>query len=282
MNVQGGSPSRGGSPCTFTLYFLIYINLWKPLPILPSHYKCTFMAQTILHKASARGLADFGWLQSYQSFSFGEYYNPERMRFGALRVLNDDTVSGGKGFGEHPHDNMEIISIPLEGQLEHRDSMNNSAVISPGEIQVMSAGTGIYHSEYNKNSNQPAKFLQIWLFPNKRNVAPRYDQVKLNAEQSHNRLQQILSPNPNDEGVWIYQDAWFHKGSFDKGVSVTYPLKKAGNGVYIFVIEGDIEVNGQTLNRRDGYGIWDTGQISLKALSNAEVLLIEVPMKTSI
>ena len=240
------------------------------------------MAQTILHKASGRGLADFGWLKSYQSFSFGEYYNPERMRFGALRVLNDDTVSGAKGFGEHPHDNMEIISIPLEGQLEHRDSMNNSAVISPGEIQVMSAGTGIYHSEYNKNSNKPAKFLQIWLFPNKRNVAPRYDQVKFDAEQSHNKLQQILSPNPGDEGVWIYQDAWFHKGSFDKGVSVTYPLKKAGNGVYIFVIEGDIEVNGQSLNRRDGYGIWDTDQISFKALSNAEVLLMEVPMKVNI
>ena len=251
-------------------------------PILPLRSKYYFMTQPILHKAAARGLADFGWLKSYQSFSFGEYYNPERMHFGALRVLNDDTVTGGKGFGEHPHDNMEIISIPLEGQLEHRDSMNNTAVISPGEIQVMSAGTGIYHSEYNKNSNQPAKFLQIWLFPNKRNVAPRYDQVKLNAEQGHNRLQQILSPNAGEEGVWIYQDAWFHKGSFDKGVSTTYTLKKQGNGVYLFVLEGDVEVNGQTLNRRDGYGITDTDQINLKALSNAEVLLMEVPMKLSL
>jgi hypothetical protein len=238
------------------------------------------MTQTILHKANTRGLTDIGWLQSRQSFSFSEYYNPQRMHFGALRVLNDDTVSGGKGFGEHPHDNMEIISIPLEGELEHRDSMNNTATISPGEIQVMSAGTGIYHSEYNKNTDQPAKFLQIWLFPNKRNVTPRYDQVKLNKEDSHNRLQQILSPARNTEGVWVYQDAWFHKGSFDKGVSAEYTIKKEGNGVYVFVIDGDIEVNGQTLNARDGYGIWDTAGFSLKALSNAEVLLMEVPMKT--
>jgi len=239
------------------------------------------MAQTILHKASTRGLADLGWLKSYQSFSFSEYYNPERIRFGALRVLNDDTVSGGKGFGDHPHDNMEIISIPLEGELEHRDSMNNSAVISPGEIQVMSAGTGIYHTEYNKNAGQPVKFLQIWLFPNKRNVAPRYDQVKLNNEDSHNRLQQILSPNPGDEGVWVHQDAWFHKGSFDKDVSTSYTFKKEGDGVYVFVLEGDVEVNGQTLNRRDGFGIWDTDKLSLKALTDAEVLLIEVPMNTN-
>lgn len=236
------------------------------------------MAQTILHKASTRGLADLGWLQSYQSFSFSEYYHPDRIRFGALRVLNDDTVSGGKGFGDHPHDNMEIISIPLEGELEHRDSMNNSAVISPGEIQVMSAGTGIYHTEYNKNAGQPVKFLQIWLFPNKRNVTPRYDQVKIDTAGSHNRLQQILSPNPDDEGVWIHQDAWFHKGRFDKGVSTEYHFKKEGNGVYVFVLEGDVEVNGQTLNRRDGFGIWDTNQLSLQALTDTEVLLIEVPM----
>jgi redox-sensitive bicupin YhaK (pirin superfamily) len=236
------------------------------------------MAQSILHKENTRGNVDLGWLKSQQSFSFGDYYNPERIRFGALRVLNDDTVTGGQGFGEHPHDNMEIISIPLEGELEHRDSMDHAAVISPGEIQVMSAGTGIYHSEYNKNPDRPAKFLQIWLFPNQRNVTPRYDQVKINKEDSHNRLQQILSPNPGEEGVWVYQDAWFHKGNFDKDASATYQLKKKGNGVYLFVIEGDIEINGQTLDRRDGYGIWDTDAISFKALTNAEVLLMEVPM----
>lgn len=240
------------------------------------------MAQTILHKASARGLADLGWLKSYQSFSFSDYYNPDRIRFGALRVLNDDTVSGGKGFGEHPHDNMEIVSIPLEGELEHRDSMGNTAVISPGEIQVMSAGTGIYHSEYNKNAGLPAKFLQIWLYPNKRNVEPRYDQVKLDQQDSHNKWQQILSPNPGDEGVWIQQDAWFHKGRFDKGVSAGYVFKKAGDGVYVFVIEGDVDVNGQTLNRRDGLGIWDTDTLEIKVLTDAEVLLIEVPMKVSV
>ena len=240
------------------------------------------MAQTILHKASTRGLADLGWLQSHQSFSFSEYYHPERIRFGALRVLNDDTVSGGKGFGEHPHDNMEIISIPLEGDLEHRDSMNNTAVISPGEIQVMSAGTGIYHSEYNKNAGKPAKFLQIWLYPNKRNVTPRYDQIKLNEADSRNQWQQILSPSPDDEGVWIHQDAWFHKGRFDRDVSADYTFKKTGDGVYVFVIEGDVKVNGQTLNRRDGFGIWDTDKLSLTALSDADVLLIEVPMKTTL
>jgi redox-sensitive bicupin YhaK (pirin superfamily) len=236
------------------------------------------MAQTTLHKADTRGSVDLGWLKSKQSFSFSEYYNPDRIHFGALRVLNDDSVTGGQGFGEHPHDNMEIISIPLQGELEHRDSMNNNAVISAGEIQAMSAGTGIYHAEYNKNSQQPAEFLQIWLFPNQRNVKPRYDQVKLNTADSHNKLQQILSPNPDDEGVWIHQDAWFHKGTFDKDVLTNYTFKKAGDGVYVFVIEGDVEVNGQTLNRRDGYGVWDTDSINIKALSNAEVLLMEVPM----
>ena len=237
------------------------------------------MAQTILHKASTRGLADFGWLKSYQSFSFGEYYNPERIRFGALRVLNDDIVNGGKGFGEHPHDNMEIISIPLEGELEHRDSMNNSAVISPGEIQVMSAGTGIYHSEYNKNATRPAKFLQIWLFPNKRNVTPRYDQVKLNEQESHNKLQQILSPNPNDEGVWIYQDAWFNLGNFDKGTTVDYALKAKDNGVYVFVISGTLKINGQVLNTRDGFGIWDMDAFTIDVTEDSEFLLMEVPMQ---
>lgn len=240
------------------------------------------MAQTILHKASTRGVFDIGWLKSYQSFSFSEFYDPERMGFGALRVLNDDTVSGGNGFGEHPHDNMEIISIPLEGELEHRDSMNNAAVISPGEIQVMSAGTGIYHSEYNKNAQLPAKFLQIWLYPNKRNVAPRYDQAKLNADDSHNKLQQILSPNPADEGVWIYQEAWFHKGRLDKGVSIDYAFKKEGNGVYVFVMEGEVEVNGQSLTRRDGLGVWETDALHIKAGSDADILLIEVPMKITV
>ena len=180
------------------------------------------MANTILHKAKTRGHANHGWLNSYHSFSFSSYYNPDRMHFGALRVLNDDTVDAGMGFGTHPHDNMEIISIPLEGDLEHKDSMNNVAVIKNGDIQAMSAGTGIYHSEYNKDRAHRVKFLQIWVYPDKKNVEPRYDQITLNLEDRHNKLQQILSPNADDEGVWIHQNAWFHLGKFDKGISTEY------------------------------------------------------------
>lgn len=237
------------------------------------------MANTILHKAATRGHADHGWLNSYHTFSFANYHNPERMHFGALRVLNDDTVKGGMGFGAHPHDNMEIISIPLQGDLEHKDSMGNTTVIKQGDIQVMSAGTGITHSEYNKNKDLAVKFLQIWLFPNKRNVAPRYDQITLNENERHNKLQQILSPDKEDEGVWIQQDAWFHLGKFDKGVTTTYQLKQKENGLYIFVLDGSIKVDGQELNTRDGYGIWDTTSVDITSVTDAEFLIMEVPMK---
>ena len=237
------------------------------------------MANTILHKANSRGHADHGWLNSYHSFSFANYYNPERIHFGALRVLNDDTVAAGKGFGKHPHDNMEIISIPLEGDLQHEDSMGNIAIIRKGDIQVMSAGKGITHSEFNKNKDALVKFLQIWVFPNKKNVTPRYSQIALNMEDRHNKLQQILSPDPNDAGVWIYQDAWFHLGKFDKGFSSSYTTKKKGNGLYAFVLEGDITIDGQALNKRDGFGIWDTDSIQIKSDSDSELLLIEVPMQ---
>ena len=236
------------------------------------------MENTILHKADTRGNADHGWLKSKHSFSFASYYNPERMHFGVLRVLNDDTVSAGMGFGTHPHDNMEIISIPLEGDLEHKDSMGNVAVIKNGDIQVMSAGTGIQHSEYNKNKDKTVKFLQIWVFPNKKNVTPRYDQVTIKEEDRHNKLQQILSPDKDDEGVWIHQNAWFHLGKFDKGISKDYNLKLKGNGMYIFNLSGDLDVNGQLLNSRDGLGIWDTDKITLNAKTNAEFLIMEVPM----
>jgi redox-sensitive bicupin YhaK (pirin superfamily) len=238
------------------------------------------MANTVLHKADTRGFAYHGWLQSYHTFSFAEYNNPERVHFGLLRVLNDDTVEAGKGFGTHPHDNMEIISIPLEGDLEHKDSMGNVAVIRHGDVQVMSAGTGIYHSEFNKNSDQRVKFLQIWVFPNKRDVTPRYDQITLNINDRRNKLQQILSPDPDDEGVWIHQDAWFYLGKFDKGFLVDHPIKKSGNGFYIFVLSGDFTVDGIDLNKRDGLGIWDTDKISLTTNSqDAEVLVMEVPMQ---
>lgn len=237
------------------------------------------MAQTVLHRSNTRGVADHGWLKSYQSFSFAGYYNPDRINFGALRVLNDDIVTGGMGFGEHPHDNMEIISIPLSGELHHADSMGNKASIKAGEIQVMSAGTGIYHSEYNGDNKEPAKFLQIWLFPNQRNVQPRYDQQTLKNEDKVNEFVQILSPNPDDDGVWIYQDAWFNLANFDEGNVKSYELHKPGNGVYVFVLEGDILVNGQALATRDGLGIWDTESIDIKALGSASFLLMEVPMK---
>ena len=236
------------------------------------------MANTILHKAETRGHANHGWLNSYHTFSFANYYNPERMHFGALRVLNDDTVEAGQGFGTHPHDNMEIISIPLEGDLEHKDSMGNVAVIKNGDVQVMSAGSGIFHSEYNKNKNTRVKFLQIWVLPNKKNVTPRYDQIALNLEDRHNKLQQILSPNANDPGVWIYQNAWVHLGKFDKGVSTSYAIKAKGNGLYFFVLSGDLTVNNQQLKTRDGYGVWDVDAVTISASNEAEFLLMEVPM----
>ncbi len=236
------------------------------------------MTNTVLHKADTRGDANHGWLHSKHSFSFANYYNPERMHFGVLRVLNDDIVAPGMGFGTHPHDNMEIISIPLEGDLEHKDSMGNVTVIRNGDIQVMSAGTGIQHSEYNKNKDIKVKFLQIWVYPNKRNVTPRYDQITLNLADRKNKLQQILSPNQDDSGVWIHQNAWFHLADFDKGFSTEYKLKLSSNGLYIFNLSGDLKVNDQVINSRDGLGIWDTDSIQISAQSNSEFLIMEVPM----
>ena len=214
--------------------------------------------KTILHKSTTRGHANHGWLNTYQTFSFAGYYDPQRIHFGALRVLNDDTVAGGQGFGTHPHDNMEIVSIPLAGSLRHKDSMGNTTVITEGEVQVMSAGTGVYHSEHNNSATHEVRFLQIWVFPETKNVTPRYDQITLKDIAKHNSFYQILSPNPDDEGVWVHQQAWFHLGSFDKGVSSEYSLKKEDNGLYVFVLEGELEVGGQLLSRRDGMGITET------------------------
>jgi redox-sensitive bicupin YhaK (pirin superfamily) len=196
-----------------------------------------------------------------------------------LRVLNDDIVDAGMGFGTHPHDNMEIISIPLEGDLEHKDSLGNVSAIMQGDIQVMSAGTGITHSEYNRNKDKKVKFLQIWVFPNRKNVKPRYDQITLNTPDHHNKFQQILSPNPDDAGVWIYQNAWFHLGQFDSGFSADYNIKAKGNGVYAFILSGSVTINDQELKSRDGFGIWDVDKFSIKANTDAEFLLMEVPMK---
>ncbi|PKA99198.1 hypothetical protein B0O79_2899 [Flavobacteriaceae bacterium MAR_2009_75] len=234
--------------------------------------------KTILHKADSRGHADHGWLNSYHTFSFANYHNPERMNFGVLRVLNDDEVAEGMGFGTHGHSNMEIISIPLEGDLEHKDSMGNTTVIKQGDIQVMSAGSGIQHSEKNKNSDQKVKFLQIWMLPNEVNVTPRYGQISLQKSDLTNQFFQILSPNADDTGVWIHQDAWFHLGHFDKGQLTTYSLKNGSNGLYIFVLEGETAVGGTRLGRRDGLGVWETDKIEFTFLENSKVLLMEVPM----
>ena len=234
--------------------------------------------KSVLHKAATRGHADHGWLNSHHTFSFAGYNDPERMHFGVLRVLNDDQVAPGRGFGTHPHDNMEIISIPLEGDLEHKDSMGNTTTIKEGDVQVMSAGTGIQHSEYNKNTDQEVKFLQIWVFPNKRNVEPRYDQISLREIEKKNKFYQVLSPNPDDEGVWVHQDAWFHLGNFEAGATDSYQIKKEGNGVYAFILEGEVEIDGQKLEKRDGFGVWDADSFNFKATSDSRVLLMEVPM----
>jgi hypothetical protein len=237
------------------------------------------MAKTVLHKASSRGHADHGWLNAYHSFSFASWYNPERIQFGMLRVLNDDTVAAGMGFGTHPHDNMEIITIPLEGDLAHKDSMGNSSTIKTGDVQVMSAGTGIQHSEFNPNADLQTKLFQIWLFPKYRNVEPRYQQITLDVAQQKNSFAQILSPNPDDEGVWIHQDAWFYLSDFEANFSKKLALQKQGNGFYIMNIEGEIEVNGEKLEKRDAIGIWETNEIEIKANTNSRFLIMEIPME---
>jgi redox-sensitive bicupin YhaK (pirin superfamily) len=234
--------------------------------------------KTVIHKSNTRGHANHGWLDTHHTFSFAHYYNPERVHFGALRVLNDDFVDGGMGFGTHPHDNMEIISIPISGDLEHRDSMGNVAVIKQNDVQIMSAGTGIYHSEYNKSGTNKVNFLQIWVFPKLENIAPRYDQLTFKPEDRVNKLQQIVSPSKEDEGVWINQDAWFHLGNLKKDFATNYSIKQTGNGVYAFVIDGDVVINEQPLSKRDGMGIWETDVLNIQATSNAELLLMEVPM----
>lgn len=237
------------------------------------------MRNTVLHKANERGHADHGWLNAYHSFSFANWYNPDKVQFGVLRVLNDDTVAPGMGFGMHPHDNMEIITIPLEGDLAHKDSMGNAETIKFGDVQVMSAGTGIRHSEFNPNADRRTKLLQIWLFPNKQNVEPRYQQITLNVNDRENKLQQILSPNPEDAGVWIHQDAWFHLGKFEKGLTENYTVKREGNGVYTFVISGSVTINGQILETRDALGVWNTENLEITSTSDAEILLMDIPME---
>ncbi len=234
--------------------------------------------KTILHKAGERGHADHGWLNSYHSFSFAGFYDPTKEHFGELRVLNDDTVKGGYGFSKHPHENMEIVSIPLHGDLEHKDSTGRHEIIRENDVQIMSAGSGIAHSETNANKDREVKFLQVWVFPKEQNITPRYEQKTFKPEDRQNKILTVAAPD-DEQAVWINQDAWFSLGNMDEGFETTYTVKKNGNGVYAFVIEGDVTINDQPLSKRDAAGIWETDKISIKANSAAQILLIDVPMQ---
>jgi redox-sensitive bicupin YhaK (pirin superfamily) len=241
-------------------------------------YSKTYIMKTILHKANTRGHASFGWLNSYHTFSFGHYYNPERIHFGALRVLNDDTVKAGMGFSKHPHDNMEIVSIPLSGDLHHKDTTGRDEIIRQHDVQIMSAGSGIAHSETNANHDKEVKFLQIWVFPKEKNIEPRYQQKSFKPEDRLNQVLTVVAPD-DEQAVWINQDAWFSLANLEAGVEKTYQIKRKENGVYAFVIGGQVTINGEQLDARDGLGIWETDTINITASSNAEILLIDVPMK---
>ena len=235
--------------------------------------------KTVFHSEASRGHANHGWLNAKHSFSFASWQNPERIHFGALRVLNDDIVAPSMGFGKHPHDNMEIITIPLKGALKHQDSMGNSSVIEAGEVQVMSAGTGVQHSEVNAKQDEAINLFQIWIFPNKQNVTPRYDQIRYDEEALNNNFLQVVSPNPDDAGTWIQQQAWIHLSQLEEGKSLSYELKQKGNGVYILNIDGTFEIAEQTLNNRDAIGIWETESVTIHANKTSRLLLIEVPME---
>lgn len=261
---------------TIVVNTTIVCNFVKPNSYIAAS-NLLFM-KTIVHKANTRGHANHGWLDSHHTFSFAGYDDPSRVHFGVLRVLNDDVVKGGMGFGQHPHDNMEIISIPLKGSLEHGDDTGGKGIIKSGEVQIMSAGSGIAHSEKNASSTEAVNFLQIWVFPKEKNITPRYDQKEFAAGERINKFQTVISPEKNNGALWINQDAWFQLGNLKKGFTTEYSLKKTGNGVYAFIIEGDVTINDQKLNKRDGLGVWDTDKLSISADSDAEVLLMEVPM----
>ena len=236
--------------------------------------------KTVFHPASERGFADHGWLKSAHSFSFAHWYDPQKIHFGALRVLNDDYVAGGGGFGTHPHENMEIISIPLSGDLKHQDSMGSKAIIKQGDVQIMSAGTGVSHSEINASNNEPVKFLQIWIFPKVQNISPRYDQRFFDWENKKNELVEIVSPL-GGEGIGINQDAWLSIGNFDSGHSFRYKRHLEGNGIYLFSLDGELNVEKHNLSKRDAIGFSEVEDISIEIKSNSQFLIIEVPMKVA-
>lgn len=234
--------------------------------------------KTILHKADSRGHASFGWLKSFHTFSFGQYYNPDRVHFGALGVLNDDTVGKGMGFPKHPHDNMEIVSIPLFGDLHHKDSTGRDEIIRENDVQIMSAGSGIAHSEMNANKDKEVKFLQLWVFPKEKDIEPRYQQKTFLPEDRLNKILTVVAPD-DERAVWINQDAWFSLARLSKEVNIAYKLHKEGNGVYAFVLHGTLTINEQVLEPRDGLGISETNSITIAAGTDAEILLVEVPMQ---
>ena len=236
------------------------------------------MTKTV-YKADSRGYADHGWLKTFHSFSFANYHNPERIRFGLLRVLNDDIVEGGMGFGTHPHDNMEIVTIPLKGELAHQDSTGNKEVIKAGEVQIMSAGSGLTHSEFNNSRTEEVNLLQIWVFPEKRNIEPRYEQKKFNKEDRINRFQTVVSPDISSGSLWINQNAYFSLGDFEKGETFEYEVKRKGNGIFFFVIEGEVEAADEILSQRDAIGIENVSSLEFKPNSKCEILIIEVPMR---
>jgi quercetin 2,3-dioxygenase len=234
--------------------------------------------KTTLYPAKDRGHVNLGWLNSFHSFSFGQYHDPKKVHFGALRVVNDDSIAGGGGFGTHPHDNMEIVTIPLEGKLAHKDSTGNEGIISKGDVQIMSAGTGIRHSEYNASASEDAKLLQIWVFPKLKNIKPVYGQKSFDIKDRKNKWQVVVSPEASDHALNINQDARFSLVQLDEGQSISYQTKFKNSGVYLFVIDGEVKVNNEILQQRDALGISEMDQLKFEALKNADVLAIEIPM----
>lgn len=235
--------------------------------------------KTIFHKSDSRGYFNHGWLKTYHTFSFAGYYDPKRTHFGLLRVLNDDTVEPGMGFGTHPHDNMEIVTIPLEGILEHKDSTGNKKTLKTEEVQIMSAGSGLTHSEYNHSKDEPVTLLQIWVFPKEKDIEPRYDQKLFDRKDRENKIYTLVSPEKNGHSMWINQDTYFSRLKLDSGKSIEYKINKSGNGLYVFLIDGKINIAEQVLETRDGIGIEEIEKISLKAEKDSEILFIEVPMR---
>jgi redox-sensitive bicupin YhaK (pirin superfamily) len=233
---------------------------------------------TIIHRAGERGHANHGWLDAHHSFSFAGWYDPAKVHFGMLRVLNDDVVAAGEGFGMHPHNDMEIITIILKGALEHRDNMGNGSVIKPGDVQVMSAGTGVMHSEFNPSDKETTNLFQLWIFPKEKGIKPRYDQKTFSVTDRHNKFQQVVSGKGQDGELYIHQDAAISLGNLDKNFSVNYPVSKEGNGAYLMVINGKVEIAGNILNKRDAIGISSVKEFSILAHEDSELMIVDVPM----